>query len=141
MDGGKEVALGLIVTGGDGSELLEPGEEVLDQMASLEEVSIVIAAGVPIGPGRDDGDLAGRSERFDHPLVGVECLVADQDVGLHCGQQMIGTGQIMFLATGQMEADRVTQCIDQRVDLGAQSAARAADCLVLAGFFCAPALC
>jgi hypothetical protein len=98
MDGGEEVGPGLIVTGGDGSELLEPGEEVLDQMAKLEEVSIVIAAGVPIGPGRNDGDLASRSERFDHPLVGVECLVADQDVGLHGGQQMIGTGQIMLLA-------------------------------------------
>jgi hypothetical protein len=45
------------------------------------------------------------------------------------------------LAAGQGEANRIAECIDQRVDFGAQSAARAADRLVLAGFFWAPALC
>ena len=33
IDGGKEVAGGLIIACGDGTELLEFGEEVLDQMA------------------------------------------------------------------------------------------------------------
>ena len=36
VDGGEEIALGLVIAGGDGAELLEPGEEVLDQMAHLE---------------------------------------------------------------------------------------------------------
>ena len=35
VDCGEEVAGGLIITGCDGAELLEPGEEVLDQMARL----------------------------------------------------------------------------------------------------------
>jgi hypothetical protein len=47
----------------------------------------------------------------------------------------------MRLTAGQEEPDRVAQSIDQSVDLGAQSAARAADRLVLTSFFCAPALC
>jgi hypothetical protein len=47
----------------------------------------------------------------------------------------------MGLAAGQEEADRVTERIDQGVDLGAQSTARTPDRLVLAGFFLAPALC
>jgi len=45
------------------------------------------------------------------------------------------------LAAGQEEADRIAQRIDQGVYLGAQSAARAPDRLVLVGFFSAPALC
>ena len=48
---------------------------------------------------------------------------------------MIGTDQIVRLATGQMKANRIAQRIDQRVDLGAQSTARATDRLVLTGFF------
>ena len=54
---------------------------------------------------------------------------------------MIGTDQIVRLATAQMKANRIAQRIDQRVDLGAQSTARATDRLVLTGFFGAPALC
>jgi hypothetical protein len=33
MHGGEEVSSGFIVAGGDGTELLELGEEVLDEMA------------------------------------------------------------------------------------------------------------
>ncbi len=54
---------------------------------------------------------------------------------------MIGAGQVMRLAAGQEEADRVAERIDQGMDFGAQSAARAPDRLVVAGFFWAPALC
>jgi hypothetical protein len=54
---------------------------------------------------------------------------------------MVRPLQVVCLAAGQEEADRVAQRVNQGVDLGAQSAARAADRLVLAGFFWAPALC
>ena len=54
---------------------------------------------------------------------------------------MIGADEIMRLAAGQEEADRVAERIDERMDLGAQPAARAADGLVFASFFWAPALC
>jgi hypothetical protein len=47
----------------------------------------------------------------------------------------------MDLAAGQMKAGWIAERIDPRVDLGAQSAARTADRLVLAVFFWAPALC
>jgi hypothetical protein len=47
----------------------------------------------------------------------------------------------VFLAPGQVEADRIAEGIHKGVDLGAQSTARAADRLVFVGFFWAPALC
>jgi hypothetical protein len=45
------------------------------------------------------------------------------------------------LSAGQEDADGIAERVDEGVDLGAQSAARVPDRLVLAGFFWAPALC
>jgi hypothetical protein len=49
--------------------------------------------------------------------------------------------EVVRFAAGQEEAERVAERVDQCMDLGTQSAARAPDRLVLAGFFFAPALC
>ena len=131
LDCGQKVAAGFVVTGGDGSELLEPGEEILDQMTCLEEVAIIVAADLPMGPRRDHHRLAGSNEWLDNPLISIECPIADQGVGLHCRQQVIGADKVMSLAAGQVEADGVAQRVDEGMDLGAQSAARAADRLAL----------
>jgi hypothetical protein len=68
-------------------------------------------------------------------------FVGDQRIGFDRGQQLVGPDQVVYLAAGQEEVDRVAQRIDQSVDLGAQSAARAPGRLVLAVFSWAPALC
>ncbi len=52
---------------------------------------------------------------------------------------MVGADQVVSFATGQQESDRISQGVDEGMDLGAQSAAGSPDCLVLAGFFCAGA--
>jgi len=54
---------------------------------------------------------------------------------------VVGPDEVVCLAACQQKADRVAQRIDHGVDLGAQTAARASDRLVLTGFFGAPALC
>jgi hypothetical protein len=54
---------------------------------------------------------------------------------------VVGTDQVVSLTASQKHAGRVSERIDEGVDLGAQSAARAPDGLVIAGFFWAPALC
>ena len=141
MNGGEEVAGRFIVSRRDGSVLLEPGEEILDEVARFISMRIEITPRLSTRLGWDDGGLIGCGQRFDDPLVGIECLVGDQHVSLHIRQQVVTADQIVSLAAGQVEADRVAKDIDQCVDLGAQSAARAPDCLVLTGFFWAPALC
>ena len=141
MNGGEEVAGRFIVSRRDGSVLLEPGEEILDEVARCISMRIEITPRLSTRLGWDDGGLIGCGQRFDDPLVGIECLVGDQHVSLHIRQQVVSAYQIVSLAAGQVEADRVAKDIDQCVDLGAQSAARAPDCLVLTGFFWAPALC
>ena len=141
MDGGEEVALSLVVACGDGAKLFEPGEEVFDQMPCFVEV-LIIAAGPLAGALRWGTHLLSRRrDRIDHPFVGVEGFVGDQHVGLHRRDQVVGADEIMCLASGQMEADRIAKGINQGVDLGAQSATRASDGLVLADFFFAPAPC
>lgn len=141
VDSCQEVACGFVVAGCDGSVLLEPDEEILDQMPFFVDMPVKLPRRLPVGPGRDDGRFSSLGERLDHALVSIECLVGDQRIGLHIGQQSVGTDQIMGLAARQMEADRVSKGVDQRVDLRAQSTAGPPDRLVFAGFFLAPALC
>jgi hypothetical protein len=141
VDGGEEVTPGLVVSGGNGTKLLELGKEVLDQMACLVEMTIIVTDHLTVGFGGDDRGLASNGQWLDNPLIGIERLITDQGVGLHGREKVICPNEVMSLATSEEEADEVAQCVGQGVDLGAQSAARATDRLVLAEFFWAPALC
>jgi hypothetical protein len=47
----------------------------------------------------------------------------------------------MGLTRRQNEVQRIAQCVDKRMNLGAQPAFAAPDCLAFVVFFCAPALC
>ena len=68
----------------------------------------------------DDRRLADLGQRFAHPLVGIECFVGNQRLGLKLREQGIGSSQIVLLTTGEMKADRIAERIHQRVDLGRQ---------------------
>ena len=109
VDGGEEVACGLVVAGGDRTELFDFGEEVLDQVACFVEIAIVFAGNPAIGPWRDDRGLARGGQLLDDARVGIERLVGDQHVGLHVRQEVIGTDQIVNLATCQDEGDWLRQ--------------------------------
>ena len=140
MNSAEEIPFGLVVSGRDSPELLEFGEEILDQVASLVEVAVVVAGNLAVGLGKDHRRLSGGCQRFDHPLVSVERLVGDYRVGLHIGQQSVGPDQVVGLPASQKEAGRVAERVDHRVDLRAQSTARTPDRLVTI-FLGAPALC
>ncbi len=122
VDGGEEVARGLVVACCDGPELLHPGKDILDQMAFLVEFPIVLARFQAVGLRRDRHGLADFGHWFDQPFIGVERFVSDKGIGLHLWQELISPGQIMGFTAGQMESNRIAKCIDQSMDLGAQSA-------------------
>jgi hypothetical protein len=86
-------------------------------------------------PRRDHRRLASGSQGLKNAFVGVECLVGDQHIGRHRGQELVCSHQVVRFTAGQEKAERIAERVDQCMDLGAQSAARAPDCLVLAGFF------
>ena len=85
--------------------------------------------------------MPAAAEWLEDAFIGVERFVGDQRIGLHRGQQVVCSHEVVCLAAGQEKAERIAERIDQCMDLGAQSAARTPDRLVLAGFFWAPALC
>ena len=140
MDGTEEVAGALVVAGGDGPELLQLGEEVLDQVACLVEVLVVRSRLLAVALGRDHGGLAGLLQRLEHPLLGVECLVGDQQVGGEAGQEGIGTLEVVGLPGREREPGRIAEGIDRGVDLRAQAATAASDRFITV-FLAAPALC
>ncbi len=53
MDSGEEVSSGFVVACGDGAELFEFGEEVLDQVSGFVEFLVVKPLFFAIGFGRD----------------------------------------------------------------------------------------
>src|SRR4051795_4116788 len=87
VNAGQEASCGLVVAGGDGPELLELGEEVLDQMPGLVEVFVKGARCLAGFARWDDRCLAGFGQRFEHALVRIERLVGNERLGLKRGQQ------------------------------------------------------
>ena len=89
----------------------------------------------------DDGGYARRLQRFDDPLIGVIRLIRQQYLRLQARRKRVRPGQIMDLARGKQDLQRVAQSVSQNVEFAAQTAFASADRLVFTDFFWAPALC
>jgi len=131
VDGGKEIPGGFVVARCDCPELLEFAEEILDQVALFVGFSIEFARHQAVWSRRDDGGFASRRQPVEDAAIGIEGAICDQQVGGQMRQQRISPGQIVRLSRGQQEAQRIAERVDQRMDLGAQTAAAAAKGLVL----------
>lgn len=140
MNSAQEVACGFVVARGDGAVLLEPGEEVLDQMASLVQMAVVGTLLLACADRRNHHRLAGLAQRLDHAGLRVIGLVGDDGGGLGARQQRIGAFEIVGLPGREMKSGRIAQRIDRGVNLRAQPASAAPDGFLLSPFF-APALC
>jgi hypothetical protein len=141
MKGCEEVAVGLVVSCCDGAELLEPSEEVFDQMAPFVGLPIEGLRVHTMASGRDHGCDAACGQRVEHPVVGVEGAVGDQRSRGKARQEHIGRDDVGCLAWGECEAGRAAEPVDHGQDFGRQPSERAADGLPVTGFFGAPALC
>ena len=139
-DGGKKSVGELVVAGGDGAILLELAEESLDQIALTVEREIGVARLGAIGLGGNDGRDGAALEGLDQG-IGVIPLVGQERRGLDLFEQRLSLGYIRRLPGRQRKNRRISNRIDDGVDLGRQPTAGSADGLVLAIFFWAPALC
>jgi hypothetical protein len=131
VDGGKEIPGGFVIARGDRPELLELAEEILDQTALFVEFPIEFARRQAVWSRRDDGGFASRRQGVEYAAIGIEGAIGDQQIGGHMRQQRIGSGQVVRLSRRQQEAQRIAERVDQGMDLGAQTAAAAAKCLIL----------
>ena len=80
MNAGEENLGELVVTGGDGPEMLELVEETLNEIAFAVEGEVARARGFSVGFGWDDWDDRSIVEDGDEG-VGVERLVGDKAPG------------------------------------------------------------
>jgi len=134
VDGSEEVSRSFVVSRGDCAELFELTEEIFDEVALLVQVPVEFARGDAIWPRRDDGRFASLRQGFEDPCIGVEGFVSDQSAGRHVRQQRIGAGQIVRLSSRQQKRQRIAECVDQGVDLGAETAPATSDRLILVFF-------
>ena len=139
LNAGKENLGKLVVAGGDGAEMFELVEETLDEIAFAIEGEIARARGTSVGFGWDDRGDRSLVEGGDEG-VGVEGLVGDQSGWIDGFDQRFGAGEIVILTGGQHHLDGIAEGVDERVNLGGQSAPGSADGLRTV-FFWAPALC
>ena len=139
MNAGEENLGELVVTRGDGPEMLERVEKALNEIAFAVEDEVARARGFSVGFGWDDRGDRSIVEDGDEG-VGVERLVGDQSAGIDGFDQRFGAGEIVILAWAEHHLDRIAEGVDERVNLGGQPAAGSADRL-RAMFFWAPALC
>src|ERR687889_2322612 len=129
MDGGGVAGVGFVVAGGDGPELLQLGEGVLDQVAPAVHVAVEVDGALAVGLGWDHRGGTTIVEVRPEP-VGVEGLVAEQGAEGDALDQRPHADAVVALAGQQDEAHRVAEGVDQGDDLGGQPAARAADGLI-----------
>jgi len=140
MQAGEKIARGFFVAGRDASELFDELKETLDEVALGVEGEIAIASDLTVRLWRDDGLDGSHFEALDEG-VGVVALVAEEGFGLRFSREGFRLGDIVDLAAGEAERQRVAQGVDDHMDLGGRAAARAAYGLVDTPFLRAPALC
>ena len=120
--------------------MFEAIEESLDEVARLVAVPVDLAWRVPVATRRDDGLSAGGLDDLNQGIA-VVALVGDHRLGGDGLEQGSALGDVSDLAAGQDQPDGIAQRIDAGMDLGGQSAPRAADRLIATVFLGAPAAC
>ena len=141
MDGPQEVASRLVVARSNGPVLLQACKEVLDQMPSLVQITVIFALFLVRHPRRNNHSLALFQQRLNQPSLGIVGFIGKDGL---CGcvlEQNISTLQIVGLSRREVKACRVAQRIDRGVDLGAQAAFAASEGLLFQIPPFAPALC
>src|SRR3954467_12849664 len=130
MDGGGVAGVGLVVASGDGPELFQLGEGVLDEGAPAVHLAVEADGGLAVGLGRDHRGGAAIVKLRSEP-VGVERFVAKQSAEDDTLGQRLHADAVVALTGQQDEAHQSAEGVDQGDNLGGQPAARAANGLIL----------
>jgi hypothetical protein len=111
----------LLVSGCDGPVMFDFAEDPLDCIAQFVELCAEGRVD-PIGHGFDVGDCTALCQHIAQS-VGVIGAVGQKDIAcIHAVEHIGGAASVVGLARRDLEQDRQTVGIDQRVDLGRQPA-------------------
>src|SRR5271163_4191072 len=119
--------------------MLDLVEEPLDQISLLVDV-LVVRDGSRSGTGGWNHGLGTGLCNAAAKAIGVKAPVPQQLVERQTADQILRLHDVVYLACGQNEANRIAERIHACIDLRAQAAARTPDRLTFASPF-APAAC
>ena len=86
MDGAKEVAGGLVVTGSNAAILLELVEELLNEVTCPVQVFVIVTRLFAAAFGRNHDTFARVLQGLDDTFLGIVSFVGDDGGGRRAGQ-------------------------------------------------------
>ena len=140
MDEPQEVSGGFFVAGGDSTKMFDAVDKAFDLVAAAVLSAQQASRDGASGPRRDHGGAAAVADLLDE-LVAVVPFVRDQVARFVIRQQPHRLSHIVRLSGRHGQFDRTPLGLNGQVQLGAESATRPTEGLVLAPFFLAPAAC
>ncbi len=130
MDHGEEVLGQLIVAGSDPSEVLQLGEEALDQVLLAVEPCAEVGFRPPVSLGRDVRERALFAESRPD-TVDIVCLVCEHDCSAtNMVKQIVSGLPIMALSSGKAQPDWEALRVDNRVDFGREAASGTTETMI-----------
>lgn len=130
MDHGEEVFGQLVVAGGNPAEVLELGEEALDQVPLAVEPRAEVRFCPAVGLWRDVGERPFLAERRPDAIRIVSLVRQDDCSSANMIEQTVSSLTIMALPSGQAQPDRESLRIDDRVDFGREPASGATKTMI-----------
>jgi hypothetical protein len=131
MNSGQEVPCELVISCGDAAEVLEPAKAAFDDISAFVGALVEAVDDDTVGFIGNDG-LGAVTSNFGAKVVTVVPFVCEKRAHGWCERQNIGRGSdVGILAWGQMQDDRSTERIVQRMDFCRTASPRAADCLIV----------
>jgi hypothetical protein len=95
MDSGEENCCCFVIASSDGAVLLKFAEEVLDQVSSLIELSVIGTLCFSVAFGWNHSAFAALFEPGNDPFMRIEGFVSNQGIGSDLGQQNLSASQTM----------------------------------------------
>ena len=131
MNSSQEIPGELVVSGGYTAEVLKPAEAALDDIPAFVGAFVEAMDDDTVRFIGDDG-LGTATNDFAAKVVAVIAFVGEERAHGRRERQNIGRRHdIGILALGQMQDNRPTERIAQRMDFCRAASARAADCLIV----------
>ena len=131
----------LVEAGGDGAKVLDPVEEALDAVAQPVDAFVERGRVVAMVERADVG-VGALGLYLSAQGIAVVAAIGEQDrLRRQCAKHILAALSVVRLALGQLDADRQTVRVDERVDLGRKPAAGTSHATTMAAFFSPLAAC
>ena len=135
MDESKETGSELIIANGDSAELLEFEEELFHKMAFLVKPPIDVPRISFILPGRDTEIRVMVGNKLAKCPFAIGFISKDgRPFQGNPAEQLFSDSDVMNVAGGQHDLNRVAQSIHNGVNLGASAASTHSNALINLGF-------